>query len=395
MKILTLNANLKQIGTYGRCFYFSRELARHGHDVTMVTVSRDAKYQPRIYYKREYTSEYPEPVGEGPWMRMVEGPNFGYKWLPGWGAGPLDIGGRVKQILTDHYDVVYGFEYQPNVSWPIYLTYRLQSYRFYSDWCDWFAGGANRLRGYEWAHRIDAFLEEQIRFLAEKVTVTSRVLKDRALDIGISEEKVVWIPQGIDTDYCRPYPKAETRESLGLSLDRPIILAVREKSMEREIRVFDCVLDRMPETLFVVVGGIPKRAKTLAQKLDISDSIRWTGWVSDEDYPRYIACADVCFLPLDKNFINDQANWTGKFLDYLACGRPAVTNNVGEEGALLQEHQVGALAGSGDQEMAETIVSLLRDKERRRLLGENARRLMVEEWDWRVRGQQIAQVVEG
>jgi glycosyltransferase involved in cell wall biosynthesis len=44
--------------------------------------------------------------------------------------------------------------------------------------------------------------------------------------------------------------------------------------------------------------------------------------------------------------------------------------------------------------MAEAIAALLKDPERRLYYGQQARRVMVEEWDWRVRGEQIAKVVE-
>ena len=395
MKILTLNANLKGIGTYQRCFYFSRELARRGHDVTMVTVSRESKFHPRIYSKRDWIGESPQPVGRGPWVWMIEAPNWGYKWLPGWGSGPLDIWLRLREIIGGKYDVVYGFEYQPDVSWPVYLTKWWRSYRFYSDWCDWYAGGANWLHGYRWAHRIDAFWEERIRFLAEKVTVTSRVLWERALSIGIPEDNIIWIPQGVDTEYCKPYPKRASREHLGLPVDRPIVLAVRNGDMCKEVRIFSYVLAQMPEALFVAVGRISALGRLLASELGIEHSVHWTGWVPDEDYPRYIACADVCFLPLDDGNINSHANWTGKFLDYLAVGRPVVANEVGEEGILVREHDVGLLAPQDEQGFADAVVALLRDEARCHYYGENARRLMVEKWDWRARGEQIAGVVEG
>jgi hypothetical protein len=31
--------------------------------------------------------------------------------------------------IFDHYDVVYGFEYHPNVAWPVYLTKAARGYR--------------------------------------------------------------------------------------------------------------------------------------------------------------------------------------------------------------------------------------------------------------------------
>lgn len=394
MKILTLNHNLRQNGTYGRCFYFSRELARHGHDVTMVTVSPDEKYRERMYYVREYKSEYAAPLGEGPWVRMVEGPGLGYRWLPGWGSGPLDIAGRLRRILTEGYDVVYGFEYQPNVSWPVYLTQLLKSYRFYSDWCDWYAGSANTLRGKRWAHRIDAFWEERIRLRANAVSVTSRMLHERARNIGVPEEHIVDLPQGIDTEYCQPYDRAEMRQRFGLPADRPILLAVRHGTMEHETRVAAEVRKRLPDVLVVFVGRVSERVKRLAQQLGIEGNMLYTGWVPDADYPRILSAADLCYMPKDPAQANSHANWTGKFLDFLSCGVPAAVNDIGEEGVLLHAQPIGVLADYEPAEFAAALVDALRDRAALRTMGERARRVMVEQWDWRIRGSQIAALVE-
>lgn len=393
MRIVVLNFNLKGIGTYRRSFYFSRELARYGHNVTMVTVSRDSKFRPRVYYKRDWLSQSDQPTGGGPWVRIIEGPRLGYKWLPGWGSGPLDIWLRVKEILTDDYDVVYGFEYHPNVSWPVYLTKPLKRYRFYSDWCDWFAGHSNQFRGIKIAHQLDKWFEEHIRFLAEKVTVTSQVLKERARSIGIPEAKIVYIPEGAATDYIQPLPKGEGRRRFGIPDGIPILLTSRERHLDHQIKIFAEVLRRVTNSYLVIIGNVPKEALKTAEELGIADHVRFAGWVSDEDYPLYLACADICYLPLENTLLH-RARWPAKILDYLSAGRPVVTSDVGEVGALFKQHEVGILVGQSDEEFVESIVALINDEERCQFLGKNARRIMVEEWDWRVRGKQIARVVE-
>jgi len=394
MQILVLNFNLKGVGTYQRSFYFSRELARRGHDVTMFTVSRDSKFHPKVYFKKDWVGQSDRPVGEGPWVRIIEGPNWGYRWLPGWGSGPLDIWLRTKEILTGDYDVVYGFEYHPNVSWPVYSTRLLKPYRFFSDWCDWFAGHGNRFRNWKIAHRIDSWLEERIRFPAEKITVTSKTLLERALKIGIPADRIVYIPQGVDIDYIQPIPSCEVRLSLGLPENVPIVLTGLDWEMERSICIFAALLKRMPATHLIVLGREHPSAVRQAHELGISSQVHFTGWVSDEDYPRWIACADVCFLSLEDTLLH-RARWPAKILDYLAAGRPVVTNGVGEVLDLFTQREVGVLAPYDIEAMAEAIAALLQDPERRLYYGQQARRVMVEEWDWRVRGEQIERVVGG
>lgn len=360
----------------------------------MVTVSAASRFRPVIYYKQTRSDIGLHPSSNEPVIRVIEGANFMYKFLPGWGSGPLDICRRIAEIWRGGYDVIYGFEYHPNVSWPVYLTNRLKPYRFFSDWCDWFAGGSNRLRGWKIAHKVDGFLEERIRFLAEKVTVTSKVLWERAASIGVSEQKIIHIPEGAATDYIRPLPQEEMRQKFGFPQDVPIVAAVNDGDMRKVVEIFARVLRHIPSSRLLVIGRQRPEVVEAVQRLNIGEHVYLAGWVSDEDYPRYLACADLCFLPLQDNLSN-KARWPAKVLDFLSAGKATVVNGVGEVLTLFIQHDVGLLAGDSEDEMSDSIVNLLKDEEMRRYYGSNARRLMVEEWDWRIRGDQIEQVVVG
>ncbi len=389
MQILALNFTEKGVGTYLRAFYFCRELARVGHNVTLATVSRTSRFRPAISFKRDWIGESSEPRGAGPWIRLIEGPAWGNRLLPGTGWGPLDIWGRTRELETSNYDAVFGFEYQPNVSWPVYFTQRRKHYAFYSDWCDWFGGSSNNFRGWKLAHRIDSYLEEKIRFRAERVSVTSQVLQERAFSIGIAREKVAYIPNGAPTDYIFPRDRKEARKRFRMPEDAPIVVAVSNGDMCREMRIFAEVLRQIPTAMFLMVGRISKAALALAERLAIDDRLARTGWVSDEDYPWVLGCADVCTCPLEDS-LNDRARWPTKILDFLSAGRATVTNPVGEVETLFRKSDVGVLAGNSDEEFAGEIVSLFHQPERRHFLGEIARNVMVHEWDWSVRGRQIA-----
>jgi len=393
MRILVLNPNLKGIGTYIRSFYFSRELARYGHEVTMVTVASQPTTVPKIYYKRDWWHECAKPQGEGPWFKIVEGASWGYKMLPGWGAGPLDILWRIREIRRGNYDVVYGFEYHPNISWPVYLTRSSHNYRFLSDWCDWYAGVSNQLHNNHLAHKIDAYFEEKIRYQAEKVTVISKVLEDRARAIGIPQSKIVHIPEGVATESFVPVDQEEIRQKLGIPANVPVLFTSRDWEFERQMRIIARVARQLPEAFFIFLGKSAAEGAKLSEQLGVKGRVLFTGWVSDEDYPRYIASANLCFIPLEDRLLH-RARWPAKILDFLAAGRAVVTNDVGEVGRLFHEREVGLLVGQDDSEFSDGISGLLRDSVRCKLLGENARNVMLAEWDWRVVGQQIARLVD-
>ena len=394
MRILSLNFNQKGLGTYLRAFYFSRELARAGHDVSMVTVSRTSQFRASESFKRDWIGESRERDGQGPWIRLIEGPAWGYHMLPGSGWGPLDIWGRIREIKSYDYDAVFGFEYQPNVSWPVYLTQWRKRYAFYSDWCDWFGGSSNWFRGCKMAHRIDSYLEEKIRYRAKRVSVTSKVLMERAVGIGIPKERLAHIPNGAPTDYILPQDRNAARDRFRLPREVPMVVAVSNGDMCREVRIFREVLRQMPAAVFLMIGNISTTALALAEHLGIASRIFSTGWASDENYPWFLACADVCMCPLVDG-LNDRARWPTKILDFLSAGRATITNPVGEVEQLFLDSLVGVLAGFTEEQFAEEIVLLFRDPDRRRSLGEHAREVMVAQWDWRFRGRQIAAMLAG
>ncbi|MGH9595131.1 MAG: hypothetical protein ACRD5L_18710, partial [Bryobacteraceae bacterium] len=137
----------------------------------------------------------------------------------------------------------------------MYLTRWARGYRFFSDWCDWFAGSSNEFRGWKLAHRVDGYFEERIRRCAERVSVTSQVLWQRAMRMGLPEARVAHIPEGAATDYIVPLPTQPAREKAKLPLSVPIVLAVRNGNMCREVRIFRELLRRVPGALFVMVGS--------------------------------------------------------------------------------------------------------------------------------------------
>ncbi len=393
MRILTLNFNLKGIGTYRRSYYFSRELARAGHDVTMFTVSRDARFRGRSYYKSEWTAESPSR-GCGAVVKVIETPNLGYKWLPGWGSGPLDIAARIVELLGGRYDAVFGFEHHPNVSWPVYTTRPLLRFRYISDWCDWFAGSSNSFRGWKMAHAVDEFLENRIRQKADLVTVTSSALWERALSIRIPIERLARIPEGAATDYIAPVDRRAARTKFDLPASVHIVAAVTDGGIGRTLRIFREVARHDRAAALLVIGRMPSKAFAFAQSLGVGERVLRAGWVSDEDYPLYLGATDVCICPLHDS-VNDQARWPAKILDYLSAGRAVVTNDVGEAGALLRRQRAGALAPHDDRGFAETILNLLFDPAGAEAMGATARALMVQQWDWRHRGAAIEAAAAG
>ena len=136
MKILMLNFDRKERGTYYRPYSWARYLAGQGHKVTVACVSTEHKFRPRITIENGF--------------RILETPNFmdGSRWmmrLTGtWGWGVLDIACRLGELRRGDYDVVHTFEHFLNAAGPTYLIPRRKLPVLVSDWCDHYGKGGFR-----------------------------------------------------------------------------------------------------------------------------------------------------------------------------------------------------------------------------------------------------------
>ena len=379
MKLLFLNANLAGCGTYHRALWFGRVCAKYAkHDVTICTVSRHAKFSRDTYKLNGVT--------------ITEGPNWGYKFIPGYGSNWLDIAWRWKEILSGGYDAIFAFEYHPNVAWPITLAFNKKR-KLLSDWCDWYAGAANNFRGNKLAHKWDKMREEKIRLKADRVSVISSLLYQRALDIGVNEKKLALLREGVDSNYMKPFPKKDARLKLGIQNDAKIIGTLTDgHAFPALIDSFKKVKNKIPDAMLMLVGNLSPQHKQMVWSAGLQDSFFSTGRCSDEELPVFLSAADVFALPMADTLAN-RARFPHKIGDYLACARPLVVTDVGDYPDLLRKNNAAVVAANYN-DFSEKLIELINNKEKQIFLAKTARQWVVENLDWSVIAPDIINFVE-
>jgi len=341
---------------------------------------------------RRFTSgSRDEPSG----LRVTEMPNFLDELLPWHASGPLDIVRRTLAAVAGPYDLIYAFEYQPNVSTPALAARWLRGRALISDWCDWHAGVSYRFGGKPWAHRIDRFFEEFIRHRADHLTVINHTLRDRALSIGISAERITVIPEGVDPEYIRPLDRDEMRARLGFPLDAVIVGTILDSAAAAELlmRAVLLLAPSQPSIRLLIVGKTPPSFSAIAERLGVRDRMILPGRVSDDDLPRSLACADLLALPLEDNPIN-RGRWPHKLGDLVAAGRPVLVSVGGEFPQMLGERGCAGVVAFDAAAYAAAISDLLASPDRATELARRGRQLIVDELNWDRLGGQVTSVVE-
>ena len=382
MRILLLNANRVGIGTYHRALNFGRAISRGGHEAVMVTVSNGETFRDQV---REDASG----------LRVVEGPSWLDGLLPWHASGPLDILSRMRRVIGESWDLVYAFEYQPNVSFPVYAGRPFRRFKLVSDWCDWHSGGAYHFGGKTWAHRIDQIFEEAIRKIASHLTVINRVLYDRAIGIGIPSGRISMIREGVDTQYMCPFDRDESRRCLGLPEGVPIVGAIKDTSRGHELllEAFRSVRQTVPSARLLLIGRLPESVPRLASQLGILEACHFPGRVSDADMPRYLTSCDVMALPLEDTIVN-RGRWPHKLGDMISCERPVVTTAGGEFPQMLGEQGCASLAAFDPEAFARAMCRILASPEEAKNMAARGREFAQSELEWQIIGRQVLDVVE-
>ncbi|HLC41480.1 MAG TPA: glycosyltransferase family 4 protein [Methylomirabilota bacterium] len=147
---------------------------------------------------------------------------------------------------------------------------------------------------------------------------------------------VVKIPGGVDCERFRPAAdRAHVRERLGLPPDGLLLLTVRDleprMGIDNLIRAMVIVLGEIPAML--VIGGrgeLQAPLTRLARRLRVDSSVRFAGFIHENDLPSYYQAADLFVLPTRAlegfGLVTAEA---------LACGTPVLGTPVGATPEIL------------------------------------------------------------
>ncbi|MCC6750457.1 MAG: glycosyltransferase family 4 protein [Deltaproteobacteria bacterium] len=373
MNVLMLNHNVIWRSTFFRAFYFGRELALRGHQVTLATIA------PKERLRAE------ERLLEG--VRVVETPDLGVG-LARTGWDPWDALFRCARFAREPFDVVHGFDCRPVVLLPS-LALRLgRRVPWVSDWADWWGRGGAISERKSWIGRVafapfETFLEERFRRFARHVTVTSRKLEQRALDLGLRRDRVHYLPSGANVRTVPVLDRAACRRELDLPATAPIACFVGfvQYDLELAIRAFAVARQRVPESRLLVVGPRNPHAEALVERLELTSAVHAVGTQPFERVPLYLGASDVLLMPCSDNLMN-QARGPIKLGDYLAAGRAVLANPVGDMVEIFERDKVGLLAPASPEGYGRAMAELLTDPQRCATLGERARAVAEEKYAW-------------
>ena len=234
---------------------------------------------------------------------------------------------------------------------------------------------------------------------AGRVIAPSEELAAKSSWTGYPAHQVYYIPNGVDCDKFRPnLDGVQARADLNIDKDSLFILCPRRLQPKNGVIY---MVEAMPyikdsvenNTKLVIAGGnyheerlrIEDRITRNGTKLDII----FLGNVPNEHMPTLYAAADIVVLPS----LMEAVSISG--LEALASGKPLVGTRVGGLPAIIDDGVTGLLVPPRDSRaLANAIVSLNNDPDKRHRMGASGRAKVEHEFIWTVIANRTLEVYQ-
>ena len=230
----------------------------------------------------------------------------------------------------------------------------------------------------------------------DKIVLLYWKLAEQAKRLGLSEEKIWIIPNGIDVEKMLDYERQLDAESIkrkyGIAEGEKVILyvgrLVKMKRVEIVIEVIKKLLNANLKVKGLIVGDGPQRAKLEKIARPISHHIKFTGFLPEERFKCYYI-ADLFILP------SLSEGLPTVLLEAASFGLPAVATNTNGIPDIVIHGKTGFLVNRWSYEQyADFAQLILSDDNLAKKLGENAKKHVENNFSWNIIAQKYETLYE-
>ncbi|MFM7447694.1 MAG: glycosyltransferase family 4 protein [Leptolyngbyaceae cyanobacterium] len=203
----------------------------------------------------------------------------------------------------------------------------------------------------------------------DRVIVFSHLQRNLLIRLGVPAQRVVVIPNGVDTEKYAPGPSSLKAE---LNADRIFVYQGRvapEKNVESLLRAWKQAGMECRSKL-VIVGNHGPLAASLMPFYGPEQGIIWMGFIADEQRRiEILRGSDVFVLP------SLVEGLSLSLLEAMACGLACVATDAGADGEVLEQEAGVILKTQSVSTQLKTLLPQLQNHTGwTRILGQNARR---------------------
>lgn len=204
---------------------------------------------------------------------------------------------------------------------------------------------------------------------------------------GVPEEKVLFLPNGVDTSIFKPLlPDESLRRALGLEGKRIILYAGNHgfaHGLDVALRAASLLRERAPEVQFLFVGdgSEKKRLMDMAKKMECGN-VQFLPPVPPEKLVELYALASIALVTLRRDPLNEGVR-PSKLFPAMATATPVIYSGSGEGAKLVETARAGIVVPPEDpQALSEAVLHLLNNSNLAQDMGLRGRRFVEENFSW-------------
>lgn len=246
--------------------------------------------------------------------------------------------------------------------------------------------------------RLRCYINTSVAKNADGIIAVTKGIKNELIRQGVDSKKIFVVENGANVDIFKPMDANISKGILGLDKNIHYVCFVGSlapwQGVEYLINAAPSILKEIPETKFLIIGDgqMKEELISLAEKTSVFNKFIFTGSVPYEEVPTYINASDVC-VALKSHLKSGYS--TLKMYEYLACGKPIVASNEEGLGNVLEKTGSGIAVNRGSVEnVSNAIIKLIKNKELRKSMGKNGRKLVLEKYTWNATVKQIIEACE-
>jgi glycosyltransferase involved in cell wall biosynthesis len=227
----------------------------------------------------------------------------------------------------------------------------------------------------KWEWKLKNWVYEQTNLT---IVTPSKWLAEQAKLSMLNRFEIHCIPNGIETNAYQPLEQENCRQILGISQGKKVLMFAADslRDSRKGGDLLKSALLQLPKTLkeelvLLIMGS---GGENIAKTLEI-ETVNLGYLTSDRLKSMAYSAADLFIFPTRAD------NLPLVLQESMACGTPMISFDIGGVADLVRQGVTGYLAKSENaSDFATGIMELLEDNNLRKKMGENSRRIALEEY---------------
>lgn len=204
------------------------------------------------------------------------------------------------------------------------------------------------------------------------ITLTESLRTDRSRYTNSIQAVYYSISKHYSTDPINNDLKTNLQDKIVTVYSGTIAL---QKGFLEIIRAYEIIKCKIPSIALLFAGGIlPIDTKAIHRQLSKHTDVYITGWLPYRDMPNYIALGDIGLAIINHINYSYKISLPFKLIEQMACGLPIIApKGFPEIEKVIKTANCGYLVDhQNPEEFASVVIELANNKNKRKLLGNNA-----------------------